>query len=770
MNKQEKITKTTGQIIKDNLCTLFNFLNLLIAIALVSVHAWSNLFFILVITLNTTIGIVQELKAKRLVEKISLLSMPKADVERNGTILQVDISEVCIDDILLLESGKQVCSDSVIQEGAVEVNESLLTGESDAVFKKVGDSLLSGSSIISGKCHAKVVHVGSENYASQIAREAKKAKNIHSELVLSMRKVTKFTGLLIIPLGILLFIEALLFRDNDLYSAVVTTSAGLLGMLPKGLYLLISIGLAAGVVSLSKKNVLVQDLYSLENLAHIDVLCLDKTGTLTEGKMQVEDVVLFPGISEDTVLPLIGSFLRYTDDNNATFQALNHYFALSDDCKPIQSIPFSSDRKWSAMEFSNVGTFVIGAPERLCQTELPEKLKAYMQAGKRILLAGITREPVDKVKPLPQIQLMAAIAIVDPIRKNASAAIDYFRNEGVEVKIISGDNPVTVSSIAKQAGVPEAEKYIDMSIVSDEELDWIAEEYSVFGRVTPVQKQLLVKAFHKKKHTVAMTGDGVNDLLALKEADCSIAVGQGSDAARQVAQLVLLDSDFSVLRDVLMQGRRVVNNITRSAGVFFIKTIYSVLLCLICLITNTPFPFVPIQITLIDLIIEGYPSFFASFEPNSRKVTSRFLPEAIRRAAPNSISIAVCFVLYLILNCSGIIGVGGENTQANALLFLTIGTVGIMGVFKMCYPFNKLRSFLFATTGIGFYAAVSLCLFLKNHILEHDILKMAVPNSVTLLIFFIFTIVSISVERILALTIFKGQHRAEIRPAHNFHD
>lgn len=770
MNKQEKITKTTGQIIKENLCTLFNLLNLLIAIALVSVHAWSNLFFILVIALNTTIGIVQELKAKRLVEKLSLLSMPKADIERNGTIMQVDIAEVCLDDILLLESGKQICSDSVVQEGAVEVNESLLTGESDAVFKKAGDSLLSGSSIISGKCRAKVVHVGSENYASQIAKEAKKAKSIHSELVLSMRKVTKFTGFLIIPLGILLFIEALLFRDNDLYSAVVTTSAGLLGMLPKGLYLLISIGLAAGVVSLSKKNVLVQDLYSLENLAHVDVLCLDKTGTLTEGKMQVEDVVLFPGISEDTVLPLIGSFLKHTADNNATFQALNHHFALSDACQPVQSIPFSSDRKWSAMEFSNMGTFVIGAPERLCSTELPEKIKAHMQAGKRILLTGITREPVDKVNPLPQIQLLAAIVIVDPIRKNASAAIDYFRSEGVEVKIISGDNPVTVSSIAKQAGVPEAEKYIDMSTVSGEELDQIAEEYSVFGRVTPVQKRLLVKALHKKKHTVAMTGDGVNDLLALKEADCSIAVGQGSDAARQVAQLVLLDSDFSVLRDVLMQGRRVVNNITRSAGVFFIKTIYSVLLCLICLITNTPFPFVPIQITLIDLMIEGYPSFFTSFEPNSRKVAFRFLPEAIRRAAPNAISIAVCFVLYLILNCLGIIGVGGENTQANALLFLTIGTVGIMGVFKMCYPFNKLRSFLFATTGIGFYAAVSLCLFFKNHILEHDILKMAVPDSSTLLIFLIFTIVSIAVERILALTIFKEQHRTEICPTHNFHD
>ncbi len=758
-NKQEKITKTTGQIIKENLCTLFNLLNLLIAIALACVHAWSNMFFILVIALNTAIGIVQELKAKRLVEKLSLLSMPRADIERNGVAMQVDIDDVCLDDILLLESGKQICSDSVIQEGSVEVNESLLTGESDAVFKKSGDSLLSGSSIISGRCRAKVIHVGSDNYASQIAREAKKVKSLNSELVLSMRKVTKFTGFLIIPLGILLFIQALLVRDNDIYSAVVTTSAGLLGMLPKGLYLLISIGLAAGVVSLSKKNVLVQDLYSLENLAHVDVLCLDKTGTLTMGKMQVEKVVMFPGVKDDEFLPVIGSFLKHTTDNNATFQALNSYFSHSDAYSCIQSIPFSSDRKWSAMKLSGVGTFVIGAPERLCTSELPKNIKTYMEAGKRILLAGVTKEPVDKGQPLPKISLLAAVVIVDPIRPNASAAMAYFRKEGVAVKIISGDNPTTVSAIAKQAGVPGAERFIDMSTVPDDRIDYAAEAYSVFGRVTPAQKRMLVQAMHKKNHTVAMTGDGVNDLLALKEADCSIAVGQGSDAARQVAQLVLLDSDFSVLRDILMQGRRVVNNITKSAGVFFIKTLYSVILCLICLITNTPFPFVPIQITLIDLIIEGYPSFFASFEPNSKKVTTRFLPEAIRRAAPNALAISVCFVLYLILNAVGVIGAGGENTQANALLFLTIGTVGILGVFKMCYPFNKLRGFLFVTTGLGYYAAVALCLFLKDHILNHDILKMAIPTAQTLLIFLIFVVVSIIVERIFALTVFKDKNK-----------
>lgn len=764
MNQQENITKTTWQIIKENLCTLFNLLNLLIAAALVYVHAWSNLFFILIIALNATIGIVQELKAKRLVEKLSLLSMPKADIERNGSAMQVDIAEVCTGDILLLESGRQICSDAVVEEGTVEVNESLLTGESDAVFKQAGDSLLSGSSVISGKCRAKVIHVGSDNYASKIAKEAKKTRSVRSELVLSMRKVTKLTGFLIIPLGILLFIQALLMRSADLYSSVVTISAGLLGMLPKGLYLLISIGLAAGVISLSKKSVLVQDMYALEHLAHTDVLCLDKTGTLTEGKMQVEETIYLSDASEKSFSNIIGSFLAHTADNNATFQALRNHFALSDTYRPVQSIPFSSERKWSAMRFENIGTFVIGAPERLCSTELPPQLQAYMQSGKRVLLSGITKEDLEKERPLPQIKLLAAIVIVDPIRKNAVAAMNYFRSECVAVKIISGDNPVTVSAIAGQAGVPDAERYIDMSTISDEEeLDSVAEEYSVFGRVTPVQKQQFVQALHRKKHTVAMTGDGVNDLLALKEADCSIAVGQGSDAARQVAQLVLLDSDFSVLRDVLMQGRRVVNNITKSAGVFFIKTLYSILLCFICLITNTPFPFVPIQITLIDLIIEGYSSFFASFEPNTQKVTSRFLPEAIRRAAPNAIAIAVCFGAYLVLNSLELIGSGGENIQANTLLYLLIGTVGILGVLKMCRPFNKLRAFIFVTTGIGYYAAIALCLFLKDHIINHDILKLAVPSRATVFMLLVFTAVSVAIERILTMTVFKEKYPLENR-------
>lgn len=755
MKAKETASKTTAQILRDNVCTLFNLLNLLIAIALIAVHAWSNLFFIFVIALNTIIGIAQELKAKRLIEKLTLLSQPNAKIERNGTIRSVPIAEVQEQDILLLESGNQICADAVVRSGGIEVNESLLTGESDAIFKKEGDTLLSGSSVISGTCQATVLHVGSDSYAAKLTKEAKKTKAMHSELVGSMRKVTRLTSLCIVPLGILLFVQALFFRDSSMYDAVVGTSAGLLGMLPKGLYLLINISLAAGIITLSKKNVLVQDLYSLENLAHVDVLCLDKTGTLTEGNMKVEKAVLFPETDSAMFQEWMGNFLTHTQDNNATFQAMYTYFNGMDTLSVTEQIPFSSDRKWSAMTFSGVGTLVIGAPEKLCPDKLSESVLEAQRNGKRVLLAGITQHPVQKEQPLPKMQLLAEIILTDPLRVNAAKTIAAFQQEGVSVKLISGDNPMTASAMAQQAGVFQGDRWIDMRTVTDSEIDAAAEQYTVFGRVTPQQKKQLIQAFHRQKHTVAMTGDGVNDLLALKEADCSISVGQGSDAARQTAQLVLLDSDFAVLKDVLLEGRRVVHNVTRSAGVFFIKTLYSILLCVLCLLTNTPFPFVPIQITLIDLVIEGYPSFFLSFLPDARPVRTKFLPEAIRRAAPNALAIGVCFLFYLILHAMGIFGLSGEQTQANTLLFLLIGTVGLLGVFKMCLPFTKGKAFFAATSAIGFYFAIALCLWLQQHLLYLDILHLAVPTGTTLLFFGLFAVLAILTESILSRTLFK---------------
>lgn len=407
------------------------------------------------------------------------------------------------------------------------------------------------------------------------------------------------------------------------------------------------------------------------------------------------------------------------------------------------------------MTFSGVGTLVIGAPEKLCLDKLPESVLEAQQNGKRVLLVGITQHAVQKEQPLPEIQLLAEIILTDPLRANAAKTIAAFQQEGVSVKLISGDNPMTASAMAQQAGIFQGDRWVDMRTVADSEMDAAAAQYTVFGRVTPQQKKQLIQAFHRQKHTVAMTGDGVNDLLALKEADCSISVGQGSDAARQTAQLVLLDSDFAVLKDVLLEGRRVVHNVTRSAGVFFIKTLYSVLLCVLCLLTNTPFPFVPIQITLIDLVIEGYPSFFLSFLPDSQPVRTKFLPEAIRRAAPNALAIGVCFLFYLVLHAMGIFGFSGEQTQANTLLFLLIGTVGLLGVFKMCLPFTKVKAFFAATSAIGFYFAIALCLWLQQHLLHLDILHLAVPTGTTLLFFGLFAIVAILTASILSRTLFK---------------
>ena len=659
-------------------CTLFNLFNVLIAIALALVGAWSNMMFICIIAVNTLIGIVQELHAKKLVEKLSLLSAPTVRVIRDGKHSEIPIHELVEQDVIELEAGNQVCSDCVILVGEAEVNESLLTGESDPVLKPEGSHLLSGSFIVSGRCRACVEHVGAENYAAAIAREAKRLRGIHSELLSSMRKVTHFTAFLIPPLGILLFLEAFLLRGDTLNHAVVTTAAGLLGMLPKGLVLLISISLAVGIITLSRKKVLVQELFALETLAHVDTLCLDKTGTLTQGKMQVEKV--YSAEPQGSVLfeELIGSFLQYTDDNNATFQALKAHFAASDVFSPIHKIPFSSERKWSAIEFQYAGTFVIGAPERL-GASVPPYLERDEQTGKRLLLAGYTKEPLDQNSPLPHIQELAYIVTSDSIRPNAAETLAYFQKEGVALKLISGDNPVTVSALAKQVGFPEAERYLDMTGITEEaQIEKAAADYSIFGRVSPLQKKQLVQALQKKGHAVAMTGDGVNDLLALRQADCSIAMAQGSDAARQISQVVLLDSDFSALPSVLSEGRRVVNNITRVAGVFFVKTIYSVLLSLVCLVLNIPFPFMPIQITLIDLIIEGYPAFFISFEPDNRRITGRFLPSVLRRAFPNAVSILICFVVLLAL--SWVMPI--PTAQFDLLLYLLVGTVGIQAVFK----------------------------------------------------------------------------------------
>lgn len=733
---EEKTVKSNWEIIAGNVFTLFNLYNFLIAIALMSVGAYSNLAFMLIIILNICIGSFQEIHAKNMVAKLSVLTVSKVDVIRDGIEKSIAVDEVVLDDITILNMGNQICSDSVVIDGKIEVNESLLTGESDTIVKMPGDKLFSGSYVVSGKCYAKVEKVGKDNLAVEITLKSKKHKKVNSELLNSMRKVTRLTSFIIIPVGVLLFVQAYFFRDEVMKSSVVSTAAALLGMLPKGLVLLISISLATGVIKLAKKKVLVQDLYSVETLAHVDTLCLDKTGTITEGKMRVSNVEIFnEEIMPISVYQALSAFVSEIGDNNGTFQALKDYFKGNDSFEVEYKNQFSSERKWSSISFKNIGSIIVGAPERLTAKSnfvMKESMIEAQKQGKRVLLVGFAKGIVED--SLPDIEIIAAIELSDPLRKNAKEMLGFFKGEGVTVKVISGDNPLTVSSIAKQAGLEDYESYIDLSTIeSDDEIIDLVDKYSIFARVSPNQKSLLVQALQAKGHTVAMTGDGVNDVIALRQADCSITLPEASDVAKQVSQIVLLNSDFSVLKDVLMEGRRVVNNITNVATIFFIKTLYSVILSILNIITCTAFPFIPIQITLVDLAIEGYTSFFLSFEPNGKQIKERFLKSVLKNSFPYSMVIIINIILlYLLAPALDIV-----KPKATTLMYYMIGFTSILAVIRVCRPFNKIRVFLCTTTAIGFFVATILfrnLLHLSKLGMEEVIVFLALATISTILI------------------------------------
>lgn len=709
---QEDATKSTGQIFSDNILTLFNFLNFGIGVCLLFVGAYSNMAYLAIIMVNIIIGIYQEIHARNLVRKLSIVSQSEVLVIREGKELSLSTKELVLGDIVKIGAGEQIPSDLRVLSGRAEANEALLTGESDLIVKTAGDELLSGSYLTSGSVFAETIRVGADNYAVRLTSEAKTHKAIHSELVDSIRKVSKFTSFVIIPLGIILFLEALFIRDASIKISVIASAAALLGMLPKGLVLLISIALTTGVTKLAKKRILVQDMYSIETLAHVDTLCLDKTGTITEGKMSIQRVEALHSVYENAISEIMGTYLAESSDNNITMRALRDYFAVSNRYDVTEKLAFSSDRKWGAMEFPELGVIYVGAPERLVTEEqLPESLLSAQANGYRVLMLGLapnqrlTDEPPHGVEPL------ALFEIDDPIRKNAKQTLAYLHNEGVDLKVISGDNPFTVSNIARRAGLPNYDSYIDLSTLTEEsEVRNAVHEYSVFGRVSPQQKKILVNELKESGRTVAMTGDGVNDVLALREADCSIAMAEGDGATRQIANLVLLDSDFTTLPEVLFEGRRVVNNVTKVSGIFFIKTIYSFILSIICAVTAIGFPFIPIQITLIDLAIEGYPSFFLSFEQDRRKVTYRYLPTALINALPNALLVVLnIIVVYLLGDILSF-----TNMETTTLMYYLLIGISCMAVIKACYPFNPLRIFLAVTTVIGIYVAAMLL----HHLLE----------------------------------------------------
>jgi cation-transporting ATPase E len=739
----EKITKTTAAIIRDNVLTLFNLYNFIIAVCLAAVGAYTNLFFIFIIILNVVICIVQELRAKKMVESLALINTPQTTVMRNGAAIEVSAEEIVLGDIVVFTAGKQITVDATIQHGVVEVNESLLTGESDPVLKRSGDVLLSGTFVVSGKVYAQVKHVSNNNYATQIINEAKTHKQASSQLMRSLDQVTKFTSFLIIPLGIVLFLEAYYLRQSTAADAIIGMSAALLGMLPKGLMLLITISLGTGVIKLAKQQVLVQELSALESLAYVDMLCLDKTGTITEGKMHVKDVrILDANIAHEPFHKMMQQFLAASDDNNATFTALSDYFGEEDNPGLIATMPFSSERKWSSASFADIGTVLLGAPERLLRGELPAAISAEVTSGTRVLVVAHSDVKVDDTVLPERLVPLAVISLIDPIRKNANKTLDYFRAEGVAIKIISGDSAQAVSAIAKNAGFADYASYIDMSnIEKAEDIARVASEYNIFGRVSPQQKKELVLALKAQGHTVGMTGDGVNDVLALREADCSIAIAEGSDAAKQISQLVLLDSDFAALPAVVKEGRRVVNNITKLASIFFVKTIYSVLVSLFCILTNMPFPAIPIQITLIDLAIEGYPSLFMSFEPDDRRVRGAFLPQVLLRASSNALTITI-IVIFLLL-AQGFLPVSQDAMFT--IMYYLIGFVSILAVYKAAVKLNPLRLFLCVSVTIGFYVAT---------VLFHNLLHITLLDTTGIIIFLSLAALSIICERLLAFVIY----------------
>ena len=716
---ETKTSKSTAAIIKDNLLTLFNFLNLLIGVFLFAVGAYSNMFYLAIIFVNITIGISQELHARNLVKKLSLVSPQTVRVIRDGQIHEISAKELVLEDSVILGAGDQIPADMTVLSGLVEVNEAMLTGEADLVVKEAGASLLSGSFIVSGEVTGKVIHVGAENYAAKLSNEAKVHKPIRSELLASIRSVSKFTSYVIVPLGVILFFQAFMMRDAGIKESVVVSAAALLGMLPKGLVLLISIALTTGVIKLAKKRILVQDMYAVETLAHVDTLCLDKTGTLTEGHMVLESIVPLQADSDPNML--LGNYLAASTDNNLTMQALRQGCPELTDHQPIEVAAFSSQRKWGAVAFEHLGNVYLGAPEKVAgSAALPQVIEAQ-EAGLRVLILAVETDPKTPTSFDPtNAQAVAVLILSDIIRQNAEETLAYLADQGIDLKVISGDNPIAVAAIAHRAGLANADQAIDLSTLTTEaEVREAATRYTVFGRVTPEQKKLLVQELKANQRTVAMTGDGVNDVLALREADVSIAMAAGDSAARQIANFVLLDSDFTTLPDVLFEGRRVVNNVTKASGIFFIKTIYSFLLSLVCILTSSAFPFLPIQITLIDLAIEGYPSFFLSFEENKAPIKGRYLPTVLLNALPNALLVLVNYFAIRFLQTD----YGWSQFDTTTLLYYLLIGISCIAVIRACLPLNPLRLFLAITTTVGIYVAAMLF---------HGLLEVGFLTAVTL--------------------------------------
>ncbi len=699
------ITKTAGQILRENLCTFFNALNFGLAICLLLVKSYSNLLFMGVVLCNLLIGTVQQLRSKKTVERLSVLYAPKARAIRDGVETSLPVDRLVLDDVIRLKLGDQIPADAILIAGDVEVNEALLTGEPDAIAKQSGDLLLSGSFVVSGECRARVERLGEENYATRIAQEARKYKKVRSNLMRSLQRIIHFTGGAVLPLGVLLFSRAYFLSGHTLQSAVEQTAGSMIGMIPSGLMLLTSVTLAVGVMTLTKKKTLVQEMYSIETLSRVDMLCLDKTGTLTAGQMEVT-AILHP--DENMALEtqgLIADFCGALPEDNTTATALISYCRSQNAQRTREAmgiLPFSSERKYSAAAFPGVGVLYLGAMEFL-RPRLPDQLVAaadqYAKNGSRVLVFALDKDALDPKAPPREPEALCLVLLSDTLRPEAKQTLGFFISEGVNIKLISGDDPRTVSGVARRLSLTGSDKWVDASTLLDEAaVKAAATNYVIFGRVSPQQKRWLVEALKEAGHTVAMTGDGVNDVLALKEADCSIALNAGSDAARQVSHLVLLDDDFASLPAVVMEGRRVINNITRTASLFLVKTIFSFLLTVCSVFFGIRYPFQPVQLSLISALTIGIPSFVLALEPNRIRITGDFLKNVLARALPGAILV---FLYSIIANTLGPL-VGLNHLEVSTLCVYLTGCAGLCVLLKVSLPINWKRAALFVCMTLGF--------------------------------------------------------------------
>lgn len=696
-------TKSVAQILFGNIFTFFNFIFVLLAVILVffedfETNKIKNFGFMGLVIINALIGIIQELRAKKTMDKLSLISAPKVKVLRGGEKKDVAVKDVLLDDITILSAGDQICADAVIIEGGIEVNESLITGEPDAISKRKGDEVMSGSCVVSGKAKARVVHIGLDNFAMKISAGAKYFKKPNSAIWRSLMLVVKIMAIIILPLGIALFCVKYLLQGGDLNGTVVNTVGTLVGMIPNGLAALSSAVFCISVMRLARHKTLAQDMYCVETLARVDVLCLDKTGTITSGEMEVNGLKPRKGLSEDELKQIIKNLVEATQDENATALALRRYVSdYGATEKAETTIPFSSVRKWSGAYFGG-RSYVLGAPEFILDLDngnVKEICNEMADRGYRVLAVASSKYGFSNKELPSRLRLEGLIFITDKIRAEAPDTLRFFREQGVNLKIISGDNPVTVRSVAIRAGLSDCDDIIDMSTVEkDADLREIAEKNTIFGRVLPEQKLALVKALKAGGHTVAMTGDGVNDVLALKESDCSIAMASGSDAAKNVSSLVLLDSNFASLPKVVAEGRRSINNLERSASLFLVKTIYNFLLALIFLIIPSALPFEPTQLTLIGMVTIGIPSFVLALEPNSERVRGRFLSKVMCNALPGAIMVVIGILLVLATKQFFVPSLTDEQLATMYVIVTTF--VGFVYLFKVCLPFNTVHVVLYA--------------------------------------------------------------------------